>query len=84
MGGHAHRVLSVLVFLGQLSELLLFLGAAALASSSLFRSTAGWLLLGREFALGDTPVSRLFGVTEWFLFEERFLPLDFIDFNTPS
>lgn len=63
VGGYAHRVLPIVVFLGQLSWLLLFPGAAALASSSLFRPTAGWPLLGREFALGDTPVSCLFRVT---------------------
>lgn len=44
--------------------------------SSLFRSTAQWLLLEREclLFLGDTPVSCLFRVTNWFLFGERLFP----------
>ena len=44
--------------------------------SSLFRSTAEWLLLGREFPLflGITLVSWLFRVTVWFPFVERVLP----------
>ena len=36
----AHQGLSVFVFLGELLELVLFLGAAAPAASSRFRSTA--------------------------------------------
>lgn len=52
----------------------LFLGAAALVTSSLSRPTAEWLLFGREFPLGDAPVFCLYKVTNWFLFGERCLP----------
>lgn len=46
----------------------LFLRATALAGSCLFRSTAEWLLLGREFPLflGDTLVPLLLRVTNQF------------------
>ena len=43
--------MSALIFLGELVELFLFLGAAAPAANSLFWPTAERLLLGREFPL---------------------------------
>ena len=58
----AHQELSILFFLGELLELVMFLGTAAPAASSHFRSTADRMLLRREFPLflGDTPISSLF------------------------
>ena len=53
------RILSILIFLGELLELFLFLGAAALATRSFFSFTADGLVLVREspLFLGHTPAS---------------------------
>ena len=68
---------SILVFLGQLLGTFSSLGADALAGSNLFRSTGYSSSLGENLPLflGDTLVSWLFTVTNWFLYWERSLPL---------
>ena len=71
------RETSVLVFLGQLLGKFSSLGADALAGSSLFRSTGYSSSLEENLPLflGDTLVSWLFRVTNWFLYRERSVPL---------
>ena len=74
--------MSILIFLGGLSELLLLLGVTALAGSNLFTSTAEWFLLGRQFLFlgtllfpdssGSLPGSYL--VKAFFFLERLLLP----------
>lgn len=71
--------MSILILLGWLLELFLFLGAAALAASSLHGSTTAWLLLGEEenfpFSWGCSSFLPLWGKisSSWEDFYQLFL-----------